>query len=1073
MERWATVKRIHQAALEREAGQRAVFLNEACAGDEVLRREVESLLAYQDQAESFMESPAVEATSRMLSGAPEMTLVGRTLSHYQVVSLLGAGGMGEVYLALDPRLDRTVALKILPGDLASDADRMQRFTREAKAASALNHPNVATIYDVGESDGVRFIVMEHVEGRTLAQAIAERSLSGAELVDIAIQVADALDVAHAKGITHRDIKPANLMRTPRGQVKVLDFGVAKTRRIEDAGPTGVRSTWSQTAAGLLVGSVPYMSPEQVLGRDVDHRSDIFSLGATLYELATGRHPFAGATATETTDRILHATPDPIAGLNAAIPSELEHITSKCLEKDRERRYQSARELLADLRQLQQTDADLTRIAERGLRRNNLPAQLTSFVGRDREVAEVNGLASSARLVTLTGAGGCGKTRLGLAVAAGLVDRFTDGVWAVDLAPLSEPALVPQTVAAALDVREGQSRSLIDVLAGYLRQRDLLLLLDNCEHLIASCASLVETLLRAAPRLHVLATSREALGVDGEVVWRVPSLSLPDPDQPLALETASQCEAVRLLVERARLVQPAFAVTDASAERLVEICRRLDGIPLAIELAAAKLKVLSVEQIRARLEDRFRLLTGGSRTALARQRTLEAAMTWSYELLSDAERRLLCRLSVFPGAWSLEAAEEICAGNGIPPIDIVDLLTHLADKSLVVVEDSPTGERRYRFLETVRQYGRERLVQSGETESLRDRHAVFFAQLARQAEPELRATDQVAWLSRLQLEHENLRSALEWWLAAPDHHVDALELASAIWWFWVKRGHLSEGRQALERALAGAADAAPRLRISALTGLWHMTYFRGDFDATERVLAECLEQAREAGDMGSTAFSLFGQGLVAMERGDFDTSARLAAECEAAANGNPDIWYQTFPLFLSAYVAINSGDYRLASEIFERQATVNRRSGDTWAVCMNLSNHAIVRIRQGQYADARALAVEGLHLGRDMAERIATGWCLECLAAADAAETNFERAARFWGAVEALQESIGSPQLESTAAWVRDPYLKVARESLDARIFEAAWAEGRAMSLQQVVQYALAETAHDRVPNDASRRGRAE
>jgi predicted ATPase/predicted Ser/Thr protein kinase len=1073
MDRWATVKRIHQAALEREASQRAAFVDEACAGDEALRREVHSLLAYESQAESFLEAPAVDVTARRMNPEPAMLLVGRTLSHYRVESLLGAGGMGEVYLARDPRLERSVALKILPRDLTVDVDRLQRFIREAKAASALNHPNVATIYDVGESDGVRFIAMEHVEGQTLAARIAVGPLASSDIVDIGAQVADALDAAHARGITHRDIKPANLMLTPRGQAKVLDFGIAKTTWSEGATQTGELRPGSQTAVGVVIGSVPYMSPEQVVGHAVDHRSDLFSLGAALYEMATGRLPFAGATPIETMDRILHAQPEPLAATNDLIPAALERVIRKCLEKDAARRYQSARELLADFRQLQQTDADLTRTAERGLRRNNLPAQLTSFVGRDREVAEVHGLASSARLVTLTGAGGCGKTRLGLAVAAGLVDRFTDGVWAVDLAPLSEPALVPQTVAAVLDVREGQSRSLIDVLAGYLRQRDLLLLLDNCEHLIASCASLVETLLRAAPRLHVVATSREALGVDGEVVWRVPSLSLPDPDQPLALETASQCEAVRLLVERARLVQPAFAVTDASAGRLVEICRRLDGIPLAIELAAAKLKVLSVEQIRARLEDRFRLLSGGSRTALARQRTLEAAMTWSYELLSDAERRLLCRLSIFPGAWSLDAAEEICAGNGIAPVDIVDLLTHLADKSMVVVEDSPTGERRYRFLETVRQYGRERLVQSGETESLRDRHAVFFAQLARRAEPELRAADQVAWLNRLQLEHENLRSALEWWLAAPEHHVDALELASAIWWFWLKRGHLSEGRQGLERALAGAAGAAPRLRINALTGLWHMTYFRGDFDATERVLAECLEPAREAGDMGSTAFSLFGQALVAMERGDFDATAMLAAECETATNASPDFWYQTLPLFLQAYVAINSGDYPKASELYERQASANRRSGDTWLVCMNLSNHAMVRILQGQYADARSLAVEGIVLGREFGERVSTGWCLNCIAAADAAETQFARAVRLWGAIDAMQEAIGSAHFATTSAWVRDPYEKVARESLDARTFEAAWAEGHAMSLQQVIQYALAETSHDRVPNDASRRDRAE
>jgi non-specific serine/threonine protein kinase len=1059
MERWATVKRLHQAALDREPGQRAAFLDEACAGDAALRREVESLLAYDDRAASFMESPAIDVAAQNAGQHNSTSLIGRTLGHFHVEAQLGAGGMGEVYLARDARLERSVALKVLPPDVAGDAYRMQRFAREARAASALNHPNVATIHDIGESDSVRFIVMEYVEGQTLAQRLAEQPLTMREVIDVAMQVADALEVAHGKGITHRDIKPANLMVTPRGQVKVLDFGIAKTAR-EAASPMTAMTAGAETAVGLVIGSVPYMSPEQVLGHAVDHRSDLFSLGVTLYELATGRRPFAGATATETMDRILHAPPAHMAGLIPAVPSELERITFKCLEKDVEYRYQSARELLADLRRLQQTDADRTQIPF-DYRRHNLPAQLTSFVGRQREIDDIQQLLAGNRLVTLTGAGGCGKTRLGLAVAAGLADRFPDGVWTVDLAPLSEPTLVTQTVAAVLDVREGQSGPLIEVLSGYLRRRHVLLLLDNCEHLIGPCASLVETLLRAAPKLHIVATSREALGVDGEVMWRVPSLSLPDLGQPLALDTVSQCEAVRLLIERARLVQPAFALTQPNAGMLVDICRRLDGIPLAIELAAAKLKVLSVEQIHARLEDRFRLLTGGSRTALARQRTLEAAMSWSYELLSDTERRLLCRLSTFPGGWTLEAAEEICTGNGIAKADIVDLLSHLADKSLVIVEDLPAGERRYRFLETVRQYGRERLVESGETESLRDQHAAFFLQLVRRAEPQLRANNQVTWLRRLHLEHENLRSALEWCLAAPKHRLDAVELASAIWWFWLKRGHLSEGQQWLERALAGCADAGPGLRINALTGLWHVTYFQGNFDATERVLAECLAQARQVGEMGFAAFSLFGQGLVAMERGgDFDRTRLLAAECEAAANGSADIWYQILPLFLRAYVAMNSGDYRQASELFERQSRLNRDSGDTWAMCMNLSNHAMVRVCQGLYADARALAVEGLLVGREMAERIATGWCLECIAAADAGERHFARAARLWGAVEALHEAVGSPHFETNAAWIRDPYLKIARESLDARTFDAAWAEGHAMTLQQAIEYALVETSHD-------------
>ena len=360
MDRWATVKHIHQCALDRDPSARAAFVDESCGGDETLRREVQSLLRYATEAESFLERPAVDVAPTGPSAPGETALVGRTVSHYQVLSLLGAGGMGEVYLARDPRLDRTVALKILPGDLAVDPDRMLRFEREAKAASALNHPNVATIYDVGESDGIHFIVMEHVEGETIAARIG-RPLTPSEVVDVAVQAADALDVAHAKGITHRDIKPANLMLTLRGHVKVLDFGVAKMARGDEASPNGDWNVEPLTGVGGVVGSGPYMSPEQIAGGDVGPRSDVFSLGVVIYQMATRQLPFSGETRAELTQSILHATPEPITRLNPEIPLELERIAFKCLDKSADARYQSARELLSDLWPLKrQVDAKARR-----------------------------------------------------------------------------------------------------------------------------------------------------------------------------------------------------------------------------------------------------------------------------------------------------------------------------------------------------------------------------------------------------------------------------------------------------------------------------------------------------------------------------------------------------------------------------------------------------------------------------------------------------------------------------------------------------------------------------------------
>ena len=1069
MERWATVKRLHQAALDHDPGQRDAFLTDACAGDDALRREVESLLAYDARAASFMESPALDVAAKSIDEDTATSLVGRTLGHFRVETQLGAGGMGEVYLAFDPRLDRVVALKILPPDLIDDVDRLQRFTREARAASALNHPNVATIHDIGESAGVRFIVMEYVEGDTLAEKIAGGPLTAAEILDIAVQVADALDAAHAKGITHRDIKPANLMLTPRGQVKVLDFGIAKTVGGEVAPVIGEMTASAQTAVGLVIGSVPYMSPEQVLGHEVDHRSDLFSLGATLYELAARRHPFAGATATETRDRILHAQPVPIASLDDRILSELERITFKCLEKDPSRRYQSGRELVVDLRQLRQTDENERRSSFGEHRRHNLPAQLTSFVGRRREIDEITQLLSNTRLLTLTGSGGCGKTRLALQVASGMLDRFRDGVWIVDLAPLSDPDVVTHSVASVFQVQEGPNRPLLDGLCDYLRPRQVLLVLDNCEHLLTASAQLAEAVLRTAADVRVLATSREALGLVGETVWRVPSLSLPVLSESVPVAELLQYEAVRLFVERAKSVDIGFTVSDTNATTVVDVCRRLDGIPLAIELAAARLKAWSPEQLNERLNDRFRLLTGGSRTAVARQRTLEATMDWSYNLLSKAERRLFCRLSVFAGGWTLDAAEEVCSGGSINKRETLELLSYLVDKSLVIIEQD--GDRRYRFLETVRQYAGERLLRSGEAGRVRKAHLEFFLTSAQRAEPELKRADQAWWLNRLQRDHDNLRSALEWSLVRPEGGDQPLKLSNASFWFWLKRGYLSEGQQWLERALAADVNADPALRANALIGLGHLMWFQGNYLDMWVPLEESLSLGRQIGDLKIIAFSLFIQALAALECGRPEQGIKLASESQAAAVASGDVWLQSVPLFVYA-IAEWDGDRERASQVNEELVRLARETGDTFLIIKALANLATIRVLQERCDEARELGAEAMLLSQQLEDRGGAAMSLESLAAAEAAAGQAIRAARLWGAADQLLESVGA-LLNPLFRQLRDRYVDDVRRSCGGDAFQRALSEGRAMSVTRAVQYALAETCHDHVRDDAVERGSAE
>jgi len=1064
MANWERVKQVYATTLGKAPAERVSFLDQVCAGDEDLRREVDSLLAHEENAKHFMNQPAVEVAAKTLNDSVQTSLIGRMLGHYELLSLLGKGGMGEVYLAEDTRLDRKVAIKILPVDFAMDADRMQRFIREAKAGSALNHPNVAIIHDIGESDRMRFIVMEYVEGRTLAEMIDPQP-DPATIVDVAIQVADALEAAHQKGITHRDIKPANLMITARGQVKILDFGIAKWARGTNSNVEGDAATTGITAPGLVIGSVHYMSPEQVLGREVDHRSDIFSLGVVLYEMATGRLPFEGRTPTETMDWILHADPQPAADVNPRIPPGLERIIRRCLEKEVAGRYPSARDLMTDLHRVSRGEfpAGLA-VAER---RHNLPVQLTTFIGRNQEIANIQQLLSTTRLLTLTGAGGCGKTRLALKAAAVLLDQFQDGVWLVDLAPLSEHNLVLQSVASVLKLQEGPNRTLQQVLCDFVRHRHLLLVLDNCEHLIASCAQLAETLLQASTNLRILATSREALGVPGEMVWRVPSLSLPAPAQALSTEESRSYEAICLFEERAGAVAPAFKIVPGNVASVAEICHRLDGIPLAIELAAARLKVLSVEQINARLKDRFRLLTGGSRTAMARQRTLEATVDWSYELLTETERQLMCRLSVFAGGWTLEAAEDVCSGNGIEKEETLDLLSHLVDKSLVNVDErseckpdraqpsideDAAANQRYRCLETVRQYARERLMRSGDAERVRDRHLLFFSELIRRAEPELQKADQVIWLNRIQLEQDNLRAALDWCLASAERGDAGLELAARLNWFWTKRACFAEGQQWLERALA-AGRPSPMLKAKALNALSAMTVFQGDYPRTLALLDESLACAREAEDLRAVAISLFLQGFLTADLGDLEKAAWLAAESQTAAIASGDLWAQGGPLELLGICAQYGGHYNRAGELFSEGLELFRRTGDKWAMAVLLQDLGCIRVVQGHYAQAEAVGAEGIALNQELGDRRGVAWCLDIYAAAAAAEGEAGRAARLWGASDGLLEIVGAPLLPQNI-WLRDRYFDSVKESLGDGSFQAILSEGRAMSLKQAIRYAV-------------------
>jgi predicted ATPase/DNA-binding CsgD family transcriptional regulator len=698
--------------------------------------------------------------------------------------------------------------------------------------------------------------------------------------------------------------------------------------------------------------------------------------------------------------------------------------------------------------------------------HNLPLEVTSFVGREREIAAIRRLLPATRLLTLTGAGGCGKTRLALRVAVELAGAYPDGLWLVELAPLTDPALVPRTVAAVVTVPETPGRPVTDGLIAWLRPRTTLLLLDNCEHLIAAVAMLVDTLLRRCPGLHVLATSREALGVAGETTLPVPSLALPPSGEGLPFEQVLHYEAVRLFIDRALAARPDFTVTGGNAPAVTEICRRLDGIPLAIELAAARMRAFSAEQIAARLDDRFRLLTTGPRTAVPRQQTLRATVDWSYALLSEPERALLRRLSVFAGGWTLEAAEAVCGGSGIAPHTVLDLLAQLVDKSLVVAEEQH-GAVRYRLLETIRQYAREKLVETGEDGRTRDRHLAYFLRLAEVVEPVVRGSSDAAALLRLEDEHDNLRSALEWSLSPPRPGEAALRLSGALAWFWWLRGYHDEGRRWLDRALA-AAPQRSAARMKALHGAGWLAHHRRDSATARSLLHESLAIARELDDRWMVAWVLHALGRVAYFDNDAPTAHALGEESLNIAEAVGDEWLTSWALHLLGLAAHIAVDYPTAWAYYERSLVLRRRIGYREGIAILLLLMGVVAVRQGRFAEAAARYRESLAIMRQVGGAWNQSMQLAALSHLAAMQGQPTRAARLAGALAARREVHHTPLIPLSEALFEEGQA-IARSALGAAAYAAAWAEGYALSLEESVAEALAtEVAPSAAPQIARR-----
>jgi predicted ATPase/serine/threonine protein kinase len=1014
-------------------------------------------------------------------------LSGSHLGPYQIETLLGAGGMGEVYRAHDARLGRSVAIKILPAEFSTDQDRLRRFEREARSASALNHPNIVTIYDLGRDGATHYIAMELIEGQTLRALLLAGRLPVRKVLEIAAQVAEGLAKAHEADLAHRDLKPENLMVSQDGFIKILDFGLAKhispNVELSATRPTSEL----QTRPGGILGTVQYMSPEQARGDRLDFRSDQFSFGLVLYEMVSGKRAFKRNTAAETMTAILREQTEPVAVQNPDVPAPLCWAIERCLEKDPDKRYVSTRDLARELAAIRD------RFSEKSARPiesrpSNIPVQRTPFVGQQKEVAAARELLlrPDVRLLTVTGPGGIGKTRLAVEVAGGLMEHFPGGVHFVPLSPLTDPGLLASVIVQTLGIREAGSQSSLEVLQKVLLDSaPMLLLLDNFEHLMQAAPTVAE-LLAMSPKLKILVTSRAALHVYGEHEFPVPALAVPDLQAMPAPEVLSQFPAIALFVQRALAAKPDFELDPQNASAVIEICARLDGLPLAIELAAARVKVLSPAAMRTRLASRLQLLTGGARDLPQRQQTLRSAIDWSYDLLNPAEQRLFRRLSVFVGGCTLEGVEAVCDTKGDLDLDLLDGMASMVDKSLLQQIEQANAEPRFVMLETIREYAREKLETSQEEARTKRAHAAYCLVLAEEEVTEQTRTES---LDRFALEHDNFRAALEWLTQTRDAEW-GLRLGSALFRFWEAREYLAEGRDRLAKLLDMQGASAPtKSRGRALFAAGVLAGEQRDYASAGTLMKQSLEVARQlkdtqavavclnalavhARDQGnlSLAHSLFQESLVLWRelrdllaiaralsnmasvlklQGDFEHAGSLYAECLAIFQGLEDRAGVAWSLNYQGDVAREQGDRAGALALYEQALAIFREINDRWGIAGTLADLGTLASEQRDSAAAHALYRESLRIFQELEHKRGTARLLECFACSAAAEFQAERSLRLAGAAAALRQNIGAPLMPAEQAKL-EAVLDPARQSLSNTASALAWLEGWDMPVEKAV-----------------------
>ncbi|TQC41885.1 protein kinase [Rhodococcus sp. WS4] len=987
---------------------------------------------------------------------------------------IGRGGFGVVYRCTQAKLDRTVAVKVLTVGL--DEENRARFFREQRAMGRLTgHPNIVGVLQVGATDGgLPFIVMPyHPQASLEAQVRMEGPLPLDRVLRVGVKMAGAVESAHRLGILHRDVKPANILLTDYGEPELADFGIAHI------------GGGFETTTGAVTGSPAYTAPEVLGGDPPSPAADVYSLGATLFSALTGHAAFERRSGEQVVAQFLRITTQEVPDLREhGISDDVSDVIARAMSREPGQRPATAADFGEEVRGLPSAHGfpvdEMALRAEPDVQGNrkpsttrggrgspapstlgatgSLPLELTSFVGRRHELTEAKNLLAGSRLVTLTGIGGVGKTRLALRVAAAVQRTYADGARLVELGELRDGSSLVDAIVGAMGLRDHSARPLRDVLVEFLAQRETLVVLDNCEHMVDAVAELTGPLLHTCPRLRVLATSREPLGLGGEAVLRVPPLAVPDPGRKPSVRGLPTYDAVTLFAERGAAAVPGFAITEENAPAVAGICHRLDGLPLPIELAAARLRAMSPEQILQRLTDRYALLTRGSRGAPSRQQTLRLCIDWSFELCTAKEQLVWSRVAVFAGSFELDAAERVC-GEGLAPDELLDTLTSLMEKSILIREEHGSVVR-FRMLETLGEYGYEKLKQTGEAVALRRRHGDWYEGLALAAEAEWISARQLDWIARLKWEQPNLREALEF--SIDDDPAAGLRAAAALFLFWSSQGMYNEGRRWLDLLLARQSGPPTIEWVKAIYCASVMANVQGDLDSGALLVAEGHTLATQTPNSMMRALVAYADGTLALFSGDHGRASSHLETALVEFSARGDRTHETSVLYSLGTAYGLSGLTEQAIECLERVLATTEMYGEKMYRSLSLWSLGITLWQRGDEKKgdedrAVRLLEESLELIREVRSPRLAAVCLETLSWISFGQHNALRAAVLMGAADGLARSVGANTvMYSDLIVYHKEFEEKIRKKLREGAFGVAYQKGQRLDFNEAIAFALDE-----------------